>query len=285
MSNVTYKAAGCPRQTPSWEHLYLCALIGIAVTALPVRDHRLLHLDPLLAGQEDRASVDHGPRHEHHPGLRLGPAGDGPAGDRAGARHPRLLEARRRRPGRHLRGRGGGHGPALADRPDRRARRLRADHRQRRRDRRDGRPARGGAQRHGPARRGREHDQGGHQGLRDRLGGARGGRAVRRLPPGTRTRSRTRDELRDQRTPRADRAAARRHDGLPVRLAVDRGRRPGRRRRRRGGPPPVPREAGDHGGHRRARLRHLCGHRHADRPAGDDPALAAADRADADRRA
>ena len=46
--------------------------------------------------------------------------------------------------------------------------------------------------------------------------------------------------------------AARRHDGLPVRRAVDGGRRPRRRRRRRGGAPPVPREAGDHGRHRRS---------------------------------
>ena len=43
------------RQRAGWGHLYLCSLIGIAVTALPVRDHRILHLDALLAGQEDRA--------------------------------------------------------------------------------------------------------------------------------------------------------------------------------------------------------------------------------------
>ena len=55
----------------------------------------------------------------------------------------------------------------------------------------------------------------------------------------------------------ADRAADRRHDGLPVRLARDRGGRPRRRRRRRGGAPPVPGEAGDHGPHREARLRAL----------------------------
>ena len=33
MNNLTYKAAGAPVQTPSWEDFYLCALIGIAVTA------------------------------------------------------------------------------------------------------------------------------------------------------------------------------------------------------------------------------------------------------------
>ena len=38
-------------------------------------------------------------------------------------------------------------------------------------------------------------------------------------------------------------------------VARDGGRRPRRRRRRRGGAPPVPREAGDHGGHREARVR------------------------------
>ena len=47
-----------------------------------VRDHRLLHLDALRAGEEDLARVPHGPRHEHHPGLRLRPAGDGAAGAR-----------------------------------------------------------------------------------------------------------------------------------------------------------------------------------------------------------
>ncbi len=33
MNNLSYKAAGAPVQTPSWEDFYLCALIGIAVTA------------------------------------------------------------------------------------------------------------------------------------------------------------------------------------------------------------------------------------------------------------
>ncbi len=33
MNDLTYKAAGAPVQTPSWEDFYLCALIGIAVTA------------------------------------------------------------------------------------------------------------------------------------------------------------------------------------------------------------------------------------------------------------
>ena len=93
-----------------------------------------------------------------------------------------------------------------------------------------------------------------------------------------------RDLVRHQRTARADRAAARWADGMPVRLALDRGRRSCRRRGRRGGPAPVPRAPGDHGGHRRAGLREVRGHRHEDRPARDDSAVAAAHPADADRR-
>ena len=64
-------------------------------------------------------------------------------------------------------------------------------------------------------------------------------------------------QLRHRQPAGADRPADRRHDGLPVRGALDGGGRPRRRRRGRGGPPPVPREAGDHGGHRAARVRHL----------------------------
>ncbi len=59
---------------------------------------------------------------------------------------------------------------------------------------------------------------------------------------------------------------------------------PRRRRRGRGGAPPVPREAGDHGGHRQARLRAVRRHRHQGGPAGDDPAVADPDRRHADRR-
>ena len=79
-------------------------------------------------------------------------------------------------------------------------------------------------------------------------------------------------ELRHRRPARAHRPAARRPDGLPVRVAVDGGGRPRRRPGRRGGPPPVPREAGDHGGHRHARLRPLRGPRDQGGAARDDPA-------------
>ena len=160
--------------------LYLCSLIGIGRHGLPVRHHRLLHVDALRAGQEDRRGVADGSRDEHHPGPLVRPPGHGAARHRARARHLRRLEARRRqRRRRHLRHRHRGRRPALADRPDRRARRLRPDHRQRRRHRRDGEPPRGGPHDHRQARRGRQHDQGRHQGLRDRLRRARRGRAVR----------------------------------------------------------------------------------------------------------
>ena len=103
MRNITFKVVGSLRQHPE-----LVAPVPVLADrhrghGAAVRTHRILHLDPLLAGQEDRESVDHRPRDEHHPGLRLGPAGDGAAGDRDRARHPRLVEARGRRRDRHLR--------------------------------------------------------------------------------------------------------------------------------------------------------------------------------------
>ena len=190
---------------------------------VPVRDHRLLHLDALCSGEEHRAGLADRARDEHHPGARTGPSVHRATGDRDRAGHLGLLEAcRRRHHHRDLRHRRGRHGAALADRPDRRARRVRPDHRQRRRDRRDGRPSPGGPRRDRPARRGRQHDQGGHQGVRDRLGRTRGAGAVQRVreradPEGKAPR------LLDRQPRRADRLARRRADGLPVRLAGDGG--------------------------------------------------------------
>ena len=64
---------------------------------VPVRDHRLLHLDAVRAGEEHRAGVADRPRDEHHPGPRPGLPVDRAAGDRDRARDPRRLEARGRR--------------------------------------------------------------------------------------------------------------------------------------------------------------------------------------------
>ena len=107
-----------------------------------VRDHRLLHLDPLQPGQEHRACVPDRSRDQHHPGPRAGLPVHRRPGDRAGAGHPG-----RQRAGGHLRHRRRRHGAAVADRPDRGPGRVRPDHRQRRRHRRDGGAARGRAQR------------------------------------------------------------------------------------------------------------------------------------------
>ena len=75
-------------------------------------------------------------------------------------------------------------------------------------------------------------------------------------------RARPRRRVQRRQPGRARRPPDRRHDGLPVLRALDGGRRPRRRRRRRGGPPPVPRAPRDHGGHREARVRPVRRHRH-----------------------
>ena len=89
--------------------------------------------------------------------------------------------------------------------------------------------------------------------------------------------------LRHRQPGRADRPDRRRHDGLPVRGALDGGRRPRRPGGGRGGAAPVPREAGDHGRHRAARVRPVRGHRHARRAARDDHPVADPDRRHGDR--
>ena len=175
------RATGGGGDTPSVGDLYLCSLIGIGVTAL------------LFVITDYYTSTRFGPVKKTAAASQTGHATNIIPGLAQGLQATALpalvlvlgiLGSWKLAGGGtgHLRHRRRGHGAAVADRPDRRARRVRPDHRQRRRHRRDGRHARGGAQRHRPARRGRQHDQGGHQGLRDRLGRARGARAVRRLP-------------------------------------------------------------------------------------------------------
>ena len=139
-------------------------------------DHRVLHGDRVQAGALRRGGLADRPRHQHH----RGPRGVDEVDRAAGARDLRgdLGRVHVRRPVRH---RDRGDRDAVDDRHDRRARRLRPDHRQRRRHRRDGRTAEGRAQDHRRARRGRQHDQGRDQGLRDRLGRPRRAGAVRRL--------------------------------------------------------------------------------------------------------
>ena len=132
-------------------------------------------------------------------------------------RRPAVVRDRRRR-----------DGAALDGRSDRRARCLRPRDGQRRRDRRDGRPRRVRARRYGSARRRRQHDEGGHQGLRDRV--SRHGRSdsLRRVRPRAR-RSGPQRDLRPQRSLGGRRAVPRWLDAVPLRIARDDGGRSCRR--------------------------------------------------------
>ena len=151
-------------------------LIGLGLTGAAGLDHRILYRHQLPPGPVDRQGLADRPRHQRHPGP-----GDQPRIDRAAdARHrrrgDRCLPARRRDRRRLRRDRDAGAG-----RHGRGARRLRPGHRQCRRHRRNGGPAGRRARPHRRARRGRQHHQGGDQGLCDRLGRARRSGPVRRL--------------------------------------------------------------------------------------------------------
>ena len=61
-----------------------------------VRDHRLLHVDPLPAGEDDRPGLGDRPRDEHHPGPRPGLPVDRRAGAGARPGDPRRQRAGRR---------------------------------------------------------------------------------------------------------------------------------------------------------------------------------------------
>ena len=234
----------------SWGRLYLCALVGLVITALLMVITEYYTGTQLGAGQAHLGGLDDRPRDQHHRGAGQVDGGHGGSRARDRHRHPRRVQARRHhghRPGRRR--------DALAGRHDRGARRLRADHRQRGRHRRDGGHARVGARHHRSARCGRQHHEGRHEGLRDRLGRPRRPRALRLLlaRAGHQGRGSGQDgqrRLLDREPVGARRAPDRRDHAVPVRLARDGGGRPRRRRGRTGGAPPVPRDPGDHGGHR-----------------------------------
>ena len=233
-------------------------------------DHRVLHRHAVQAGAPCRAGLDHRPRHQHHRGPGRVDEVDRAAGHRGVRRDLARVPFRwpvRHRDRRDLDAVDGGH--------DRRARRLRPDHRQRRRHRRDGRAPAGSARGDRSARRGGQHDQGGDEGLRDRFGRARRARAVRRLHAQPQHR-RCREgggrgcavrgpALRPVR-PRGDhRPADRWPDPVPVRRDGDGSRRPRGRCGGGGSAPPVPRHPRHHAGHGQAAVRQGGRHAHASR--------------------
>ena len=114
---------------------------------------------------------------------------------------------------------------------------------------------------HRPARRGRQHDEGGHEGLRDRL--RRAGRVdPLRLVHHRPLRCRPPDVLLPLGRLGDRRSLHRRADAVPVRVTRHAGGRARRRRGRAGGAPPVPRAPRDHGLHGAAGLQPRGRHRH-----------------------
>ncbi len=261
-------------------NLFVCGLVGLVVTGL------IVVITEYYTGTGKRPVVSiaqasvtgHGTNVIQ--GLAVSLEIDGASG--AGHRRRHHCELPARRPVRH---RDRGHDHARPRRHDRRARRLRSGHRQRRRHRRNGGPAEGSAPVDRRARRGRQHDQGGHQGLRDRLGGSRRAGAVRRLHQRHQAFLRDRRALLQGRRRRRFRPLQplcrrrpdlRRPDPLPVRRhRHDRGR-PGGGVGGARSAPPVQGNARHHEGHAAPRLRPRGRHADQGRDPGNDRALAPA---------
>src|SRR5439155_996175 len=214
------------------------------------RHHRVLHRDGVLAGPSHRQGIGDRARDQHHrrPGDRHD--GDRAAGDRDRHRDPHQLRA-----GWPVRDRRRRDRDALDDRDHRRDRLVWPHHRQRGWHRRDGQAAQGGPRGDRPAGRGRQHDQGGDEGLRDRLGRPRRARPVRLLHAGARQGGAP-DEVRAFRPPRHLRPVPGRDPAVPVRIAGDARGGPRGRAGRGGGASAVPRHSRHPPGHRPSRVRH-----------------------------
>ncbi|KAF1858497.1 hypothetical protein Lal_00015014 [Lupinus albus] len=242
--------------------------------------HRVLHGDGIQSRAPHRASIDDGPRHQHHRGTRRVDEVDGVSRARRVRRHPRRVPA-----GRPVRHRHRGDGHAVDGRHHRRAGCVRPHHGQRGRHRGDERHARRGARRHRPAGCRRQHDQGRHERLCDRFRRPGRPRAVRRLHACAGS-ARHADRVRTV-EPDGDRGPVhRRPRAVPVRRARDGSGGAGGGRRRARGAPAVPRHRRHHDGRGQAGIRQ--GRRHADgvRDPRNGAAVAAArDRADPRRHA
>ena len=94
--------------------LFICALVGLAVTGAIVWITEYYTVDRIPPGALDRTKLHHGPRHQRDPGPRGVDGVDRTAGDRHLHRHHRRLHG-----GRPVRHRGGGHHDAVARRHDR----------------------------------------------------------------------------------------------------------------------------------------------------------------------
>ena len=122
MSDLSLRDAAAPGDIPGVGSLYLCALIGIVVTAclFVITDYYTsTRFSPVKkTGEPPRRPAT---RRTSSRASRRAMQATGAAGARARAGHPG-----RQRAGRHLRHRRRGDVPALAHRPDRRAGRLRS---------------------------------------------------------------------------------------------------------------------------------------------------------------